>query len=104
MVITKSVNDNNWAVTLSGDMHYGDKDGFHEIAFAFSRHNAEEVILDLSDLKSIDSNGIGMFMILYEDAKKFNKTVKILNLNGKVKTIFQYSEMKNLFNLSPAIA
>ena len=75
------------------------KDKFKEVVFAFSDENVKKVILDLDKLVHMDSNGIGMLLVLHENAKKSSGTVIIKNLKGNIKILFDKSELNSIFNV-----
>lgn len=59
-------------------------------------------ILDVSALDSIDSAGIGMLLIAYEEMRRHGKTVALVGAQGRVQRVFQVARLDVVFagNLS----
>ena len=99
MEIRKKVSGNDWEVFLSGQLTYNDRMAFNDVVFAFSKGGADSLIVDFSDITFVDSNGIGMLLVLHDDASKNGKKVTIRGLNGHVQRVFENSQLGNLFDV-----
>jgi len=60
------------------------------------------VVLDVSGLDSIDSAGIGMLLIAYEEMRRHGKTAALTGAHGRVQRVFQVARLDAVFadNLS----
>lgn len=64
-------------VRLTGRMEFTDHDRLPDIVALLDRPGAGRVVLDVSDLAFIDSAGLGMLLILQEEAEQRNKTLVV---------------------------
>ena len=54
-------------------------------------------VLDVSALESIDSAGIGMLLIAYEEMRRHGKTVALVGAQGRVQRVFQVARLDAVF-------
>jgi len=59
----------------------------------------KQVVLDLGNVTYIDSSGLGVLVGLYAAAKKIGGTVKIANLNVRLRDILQITKVVTVFEL-----
>jgi anti-sigma B factor antagonist len=97
MEVLKKVHDDLVEVELFGKLSYNDKNKFEDVVFAFSRKGTKKMVIDMEKLEYMDSNGIGMFLVLQEDAAKSKGELILKNLRGEVKRLFELSRMKEMF-------
>ena len=65
-----------------------------------SNNNFSQIVIDLSELKFMDSTGIGVLIGRYKKLKDKQKPIYILNPNKHVEKIFK---MSGLFEIMPKI-
>ena len=57
---------------------------------------------DMSDLKSINSSGLGILISCLKNIKSSNGTLKIINANEKILNIFKLTKLDNVFEFERA--
>ena len=55
------------------------------------------VIVDLSEIRAIDSSGLGTIVSTYVSAKYAGCELKLINLSQRLKDLFQISRIASLF-------
>lgn len=73
---------------LCGDFHGRIKPLFAE---------TKRVVLDLTDLDSVDSMGLGILVRLYASAKSAGSCLELVNLNKKVRDLLGITNLLSLF-------
>lgn len=58
-----------------------------------------DILIDMEDVKFIDSTGLGTLVKLYKEQKLKEKKVTIINTKGNVRKIFKITCMEEMFNL-----
>jgi anti-anti-sigma factor len=86
-------------VALSGDLTFTDHVAFREIADRLGRSAARTITIDVSDLKFIDSAGLGMLLIAREEAGKSNRTLILRGAKGQVSRMFGLTKFDTLFTV-----
>lgn len=86
-------------VLLSGDLDINSVDDFKASVLEKYQDMDRDVILDLKELKYIDSTGIGAIMTFYNEVKKKEKSVTIKNANRNILKLFKITELDSLFNM-----
>lgn len=59
----------------------------------------KDILIDMENVKFIDSTGLGTLVKLYKEQKQKEKIVKIINTKGNVRKIFNITCMEEMFNL-----
>ncbi len=62
------------------------------------RNHTSHIVLDLAEIETIDSTGLGTIVSISKDIGK-NKTLRIAGLNGRVKKMFQITRLDRVLNL-----
>ncbi len=73
---------------LCGDFHAKIKPLFSE---------SKRVILDLTDLDSVDSMGLGILVRLYATGRSAGSCLELVNLNKKVRDLLGITNLLSLF-------
>ncbi|UCB44956.1 MAG: STAS domain-containing protein [Spirochaetota bacterium] len=99
MNIKVSESDGKLTVKVKGDIYI---DQANELLVTFNdiiKKNPKEVILDLKELQSITSSGIGKIVLLYKELQKKNGTVKIIGVNSTIMQIFKIVKLDRLVKI-----
>ncbi|PWC32652.1 STAS domain-containing protein [Azospirillum sp. TSO35-2] len=72
-------------VRLTGRLEFTDHDRLGVIAAVVQGARTQRFVIDMIDLEFIDSAGLGMLMILQEEAETRNIKMILRNLRGDVK-------------------
>lgn len=83
-------------IALSGVMTFDDHDKFRGVVQEIAQSDADKVELSLSDLKMIDSAGIGMVLLANDRSKKSGKSFVISGVTGHVVKVFELSKIDKL--------
>lgn len=59
----------------------------------------KDILIDMENVKFIDSTGLGTLVKLYKDQKARNRKVTIINTRVNVRKIFKITCMEEMFNL-----
>ncbi|MGB5823601.1 MAG: STAS domain-containing protein [Proteocatella sp.] len=59
----------------------------------------KDILIDMEDVKFIDSTGLGTLVKLYKEQKLKEKKVTIINTKTNVRKIFKITYMEEMFNL-----
>lgn len=59
----------------------------------------KDILIDMENVKFIDSTGLGTLVKLYKEQKQKEKKVHIINTKGNVRKIFKITCMEEMFNL-----
>jgi anti-anti-sigma factor len=89
MDIKVADNEDQIVVTIRGDIYVDQTDEIFETFKSIIEKNPQEAILNISDLKSITSSGIGKIFFLYKGLNKKNRKLKIIGANETIMQIFR---------------
>lgn len=84
---------------LSGDLSFSDYRDFQDVLQKMKSLTAKSVVLSINKLSSIDSAGIGMFLIAAEQAEKSGQTFSVLSPSGQVDRILKLADLKEVLNV-----
>ena len=57
----------------------------------------ESIVLDLTDVSYMDSSGLGAIVGLYLSAKRQHCTLKLVNLNQRLRELFRITKLASVF-------
>jgi len=101
MEIKNRIYKNNLYLVLSGELDEHSAIYTREtLDYILEREVYKEVIIDLSELKFMDSTGIGVMIGRYKKLKEKNIPIYLTNPNKHIDRIF---EMTGLYNIMPKI-
>jgi HptB-dependent secretion and biofilm anti anti-sigma factor len=86
-------------VALSGQLTFPDHTNFRALADKLLKSAGQPLVIDLADLDFIDSAGLGMLLIVRNEAERANRTVALRAPRGQVKKIFELSKFESLFGI-----
>lgn len=59
--------------------------------------DGSHIVINVSDLDYIDSAGIGMLLIAYEEMRRHGKTTALVGAQGRVQRVFQVARVDAVF-------
>lgn len=59
----------------------------------------KNLIIDMADVRFIDSTGIGLLVKTYKVLKQENKSIEIRNAKGNVRKVFKITCLEDVFNM-----
>ena len=99
MYIKLAESDRQVKVTFKGDIYVEQADELVEVFNSIIEKSPEEVIIDISELKSITSSGIGKIVLLYKSLRKKNGKIKIIGVNDTIMQIFKIVKLDKLVEI-----
>ena len=84
---------------LIDQMLFADHRAFRSLFKKISQSGVKKCIFNLSALTSIDSSGLGMFMVALDEAKKVHWALTIKPPQGHVKSLLGLSRFDKLLNI-----
>jgi len=66
--------------------------------------NSNEVVLDLEEVQSVDSAGLGELVVAHISAAEQGKTVKVVGANRSVCELLELTNLLSVFALYPSLA
>ncbi len=99
MDIKVSESEGRINVTLRGDIYVEQSDELLEAFNSIIEKNPQEVIINIKDLKSITSSGIGKIVLLYKGLNQKNGKVKITGVNETIMQIFKVVKLDKLIEI-----
>jgi len=93
--------DNDATVELRGELTFVDHSVFRAMAARLLQTKAPAAVIDLGCLDFIDSAGLGMLLLVRDEAKRANRTLVLRHPVGQVKRIFDISKFETLFSVQP---
>jgi anti-sigma B factor antagonist len=93
-----TVRQNVALVSLAGDITLGEASGqLRDVVKEALASGHKAVLLDLGGVGYIDSAGLGELVGCYATAKKQGATLKLLNLQKKVRGLMQITKLTTVF-------
>ena len=89
-------------VTLGGDIYVDQADDLLETFNEIIEKSPAEVIIDIKNLKSITSSGIGKIVLLYKGLNQKNGKIKIIGVNETIMQIFRVVKLDKFVEIVAA--
>ena len=83
-------------VKISGVLTFDDHDRFKAIIKMVSNGEENDIVLDLSGTKMIDSAGIGMLLLANDKASKQSKKLSLTGVSGHVAKVIELSKVDQI--------
>ncbi len=88
-------------VQLSGRLEFTDHDRLRDIIDLLEGPGLRRIVLDLSVLDFIDSAGLGMLLILQEEAEQRNIKLVVRGPQGDVKRSIDLAKINEIVTIEP---
>lgn len=95
------VSGNQVAAVLMGDMYVEDAATFRNDMMEHLRAGENCFEIDMTQLRYIDSSGLGVLVTMHKKAAEQGGSVTIKGLTGSVKELFELTRLDKVFNLVP---
>ncbi len=86
-------------IVLKGGLGYADHRTFLEVMAEFNVPAGHQLVFDLSNLESVDSSGLGMFLIANEEAKKKSLRFRISHPRSDVLRIMNLGKLNKILDI-----
>lgn len=91
--------DSGAKVSIAGEFTFTDHAAFKAIADRVFAGERWPIVIDLSKLEFIDSAGLGMLLIVREEANKADRSLVLRGPRGQVKRMFDVTKLSTLFTV-----
>jgi len=88
---------------LSGALDLYSSNQLKEILIKMIENKVERFIISLSDIKTINSEGVGALIYASSTLKKFNYPLVIIAPEGPAMKALEATRVKNFFSIAPAL-
>jgi anti-sigma B factor antagonist len=99
MNISVTEGDDKTLVKLKGDIYIEQGDELLKVFNGIIEKSPKEVVIDLNELKSITSSGIGKIVLLYKEMDKKKGKIKIIGVNETIMQIFRIVKLDKLVEI-----
>jgi HptB-dependent secretion and biofilm anti anti-sigma factor len=86
-------------VSISGEFTFTDHPAFKAIASRLLERQGKPIVIDLAKLEFIDSAGLGMLLIVRDEADKAGRRLVLRGPCGQVKRMFEVTKFDTLFTV-----
>lgn len=86
-------------VSIGGEFTFTDHAAFKSIASRLFENEGRPIVIDLTSLEFIDSAGLGMLLIVRDEANKANRQLILRSPRGQVKRMFEVTKFDTLFDV-----
>lgn len=98
--MTDSEVDGVYAIALEGRIVLGaESDSLREKLKSLLAEGKKKIVLNMANLKYIDSAGLGALVAAHYSAKNQNASVRFCNLGKHVRDIMQITKLTTLFDI-----
>ncbi len=84
---------------LNGDLNFSDHDVFRTLLDRIRNSDLKKVVLNLREVSSIDSTGIGRLLIANDRTKAKGQSLAISNANGQVRKVLDLSSLGDVITI-----
>jgi anti-anti-sigma factor len=99
MDIQTTSSGDEFIATLSGRLMFSDNPAFRILLDGAQASGAKRCIFDVSALNSVDSAGLGMFVIAADTAKKHGWSLVLRGPGGQVKQLLTLARFDKLLTI-----
>lgn len=82
---------------ISGEFTFADHGTFKQMMAALFCSKSAPIVIDVSRLDFIDSAGLGMLLLVRDEAGKAERKLILKGPRGQVKRMFDVTKFENLF-------
>lgn len=84
--------------TFGGTLTHNSYESFRPVLDAVRDHGGGPFVLDLAELRFLDSNGLGMLLILQESARERGHRIHMVNVPPRVERVLRQTNTRQMFN------
>jgi len=94
-----STSNGSVTITIADKLTFEDHDNFRSLLKVIESEENNSCTINLKDLNTIDSAGLGMLMIAFEAAEKTGTSFQIHQPDGQVKRLLEISEFDKVMTI-----
>lgn len=99
MRLNTSLTGDTFTAKISERMEFSDHTVFRVLLDDVCGSGAKNCVFDLSELSSIDSSGLGMFMVAHETAKTNGWSLSLKGPKGHVKALIELGKFDKILEI-----
>jgi anti-sigma B factor antagonist len=99
MDIKIRTNKHIYILDIGGELNLSNANHLKELVMKMIEKKAERFIINVNNIKSIDSTGIGALIFISSTAKKMGLKLAIANVRGPVKQVMEKVRISGYFPL-----
>lgn len=84
---------------ISGEFTFADHGTFKQMMAALLQPKSLPIVIDISKLDFIDSAGLGMLLLVRDEASKVSRQLILKGPHGQVKRMFDLTKFDTLFSI-----
>jgi len=84
---------------MNGEFSFGDNPNIRKMIGEMEKESAASCVLDMSGLRSIDSAGLGMILLINDAMKNSSKTMSICGAHGQVQKMLDISKFSDIVTI-----
>ena len=99
MLLDANYNEGNdrWDVNLYGEVDIYNADGLKNELHSLIAEKSADIVIDCTNLKYIDSTGLGVLVNALKKVKEMDKSIRIINLKPYIAKIFMLTGLDKIF-------
>jgi anti-sigma B factor antagonist len=97
MDIKIRTNEHIYIIDMEGEMNLYNSNQLKELVMKMIKKKVERFIINVNNIKSIDSNGIGALIFISSTMKKMNLKLAIVNVQEPVKQVMEKARLSGYF-------
>ena len=99
---TKKENENT-VISLRGEIDLYNAPEIRELVEKLITEKQVHIVIDMEEVTYIDSSGIGALISSLNNLKKKNGSLKITNITGSVRKVFELTKLSSFFDIYESI-
>lgn len=104
MKVKETIKGDVAILTISGNMMGGlETAQLHEAVKALAEKKIVKIVVDLSDVKWMNSSGIGTLMACYSTLGTHNGKIRLAGVSEKIESLLVVTKLMNLFETAPTV-
>jgi HptB-dependent secretion and biofilm anti anti-sigma factor len=104
MQFTQSQTSSGLVISMQGSFTFKDHQVFRAVLDVLTASDANQQILDLSQVDFLDSAALGMLLIADDEATKARRKLKLRNPSVQIMRLFELSAMDAVFQIERSAA
>jgi len=96
-------NEDIYIIDVLGEMDLYNSYKLKELLMKMIEKKIEKYIINMDEVKYIDSSGIGALIYITSTIKKMNLHLSITNIHGSVKKVIELTKLANFFPILPSL-
>lgn len=90
-------------LALSGEIDAYTAPKLKEALLPLTKQEHAEIIVDLENVKYMDSTGLGVFISALKSSKEHSSSFKLVNLQERVERLFRITSLDNIISIENTV-